>query len=787
MFMLKSLFGKIWGDANTQELIQIPAGALYLVRPNGPQGSRECIYEDAVLSIRRTTTDFHYQLVVTKAFQDSQPELVDQEEDDLEDERAFLIDQALDFRLSTRGKERTIVWRDFDGDEQDLLEFVVDGKQVNEVTVTIFEITFMQCVYEHAFRTSHERATEEDLDKLRYKDPTDPELKREQKSASKIEDASVASRNASAPAAASSAPASTSQQDTKPTLPPATVAPAVDNDGPQVDENNVAFSTVADLYLFDTSTGFFLKQEQKVVVQVLEAGRFLFWLHISGKDRPWLAQKVDNEMGMSFSSEQTSAVWNYFTDDRSAYSWLLRFGEPESFNEFQRNFSRVLYETLNEEPFAKVKTEDKAYVEATYEQDEPMDIDEVSESEGGDLSVRTAREEEEEEEDEEEVAKALRGGRDDTEEAAWPEDDASSLIPGKPDANSLLAVGYKFDRSFVSRGDKIGVFRHTDHGLEFDTAINKVGTPSGKGFKPLKMMLHNQDAQMVMMDPANQHAVFNMDLEYGKIVDEWKVHDDVQVQNVVPNSKYAQMTAEQTLIGHSHNGIYRIDPRLAGNKMVDSQFKQYASKNDFSAAATDANGNLAVASNKGDVRLFDSIGKNAKTVLPSNGAGIIGVDITSDGRYIILTCKTHLYLIDNLIGSGRNSGALGFNKSFPADSKPIPKTLKLSPAHVAYMGAPVSFTPARFNTGMDQETSIVTSTGPYVVSWSFNDVKKGKLNSYVLKRYGSVVIGDQHTYGSDQSIVVAFEQDVQMAKRSQLVKPTRKSLAPAALGRKSGA
>jgi hypothetical protein len=28
--------------------------------------------------------------------------------------------------------------------------------------------------------------------------------------------------------------------------------------------------------------------------------------------------------------------------------------------------------------------------------------------------------------------------------------------------NSALAVGYKSDRSFVVRGDRIGVFRHTD-------------------------------------------------------------------------------------------------------------------------------------------------------------------------------------------------------------------------------------------------------------------------------------------------------------------------------------
>lgn len=65
----------------------------------------------------------------------------------------------------------------------------------------------------------------------------------------------------------------------------------------------------------------------------------------------------------------------------------------------------------------------------------------------------------------------------------------------------------------------------------------------------------------------------------------------------------------------AHNGIFRIDPRVSGNKLVESQFKQYASKNDFSAATTTESGKLVVASNKGDIRLFDQIGKNAKVCM----------------------------------------------------------------------------------------------------------------------------------------------------------------------------
>lgn len=47
-------------------------------------------------------------------------------------------------------------------------------------------------------------------------------------------------------------------------------------------------------------------------------------------------------------------------------------------------------------------------------------------------------------------------------------------------------------------------------------------------------MLHNQDSNMLLLDPGNRNAVFNMDLEYGKVVDEWKVSDDVEVNNIIP-------------------------------------------------------------------------------------------------------------------------------------------------------------------------------------------------------------------------------------------------------------
>lgn len=209
-------------------------------------------------------------------------------------------------------------------------------------------------------------------------------------------------------------------------------------------------------------------------------------------------------------------------------------------------------------------------------------------------------------------------------------------------------------------------------------------------------MLHDRDRKLVMMNPDNAHSLYQMDLETGKVVEEWKIHDDVTINAMTPMDKLAQMTAEQTLLGASHNALFQIDPRLSGNKMVDSNMKQYVTKNKFSSLATTEHGHIAVASEKGDVRLFDTLGKNAKTALPALGDPIKGIDVTKDGRWVIATCKTYLLLIDTNIEQGKYAGQSGFTRSFPANAKPKPARLRLKPEHVVAMGSQIDFSPAKY-------------------------------------------------------------------------------------------
>ncbi|KAE8263010.1 hypothetical protein A4X09_0g7338 [Tilletia walkeri] len=909
MSLVSHLFGGSKAAAPATDLIQLPSGSLYLIRPSSIHGSRECIYTDALAIIRRSTASlsslaggepgspqpFTYELVITRAYKAAETEAGSATGDAgtgaeagtiaEDNERVFIIDENLAFRESTtQDGQPTFVWRNTEllpgdntqVDEEDLLEFVIDDRQVNEVTRKIFCVTFLQCAYEHKFQCSDDGATDEDLAALQYKDDSADAQEEEEVEDEEVDEfglkandpgalaAQMRSLAVSNPAAAATASSKSKQQpisiSNKRRPPIAQPEPAT----AAVEEP--AITTLANLYLYDAETEMFIKQGSAVGVVVKKTGRFLYWFSIASAEKRWVSQRVDVDMNMNFSRDQLSAVWNFFQPVSATekgkkqtfhtYSWLLRFANGDAYDEFQTGFAKVMWETLHGESWSAAKQKGNArYLTKAYEEDFEMPTqeerdalqaeDEVDEDEVGAAAAaesatasvpapvtpkkapakakKTAaakngtkvgrkehhytRDDEEppflgaNDDDEDDVDQSLevqqRREEEEQEERSEDDDDGgdasfvqemlgSSVSRGtiagttKPDINSELAVGYKSGRSFVVRGNQIDLFRLSDDQkkLEFSTSIRQVGTPKGQMFLPKKVMLHDNDRALVMMNPENPNSLFKMDLEVGKVVEEWKVSDDIQIRNAVPTSKYAQMTSESTIIGQGRNSVFKIDPRLPGLKMVDSQYKQYKTKQEFSAAATDEAGHLAVGSDKGEIRLFDAIGKNAKTALPSIGDPIRGIDVTADGRYVVATCKTYLLLIDTLIGEGRYAGKLGYDRSFSADAKPVPRRLQLRPQTVAVMDQEISFTPARFNTNSENsnETSVVTSTGPYVISWDFNQVKRGILGEFKIRKLADRIVQDAFAHGTDSNIIVAMENDVQMANREALKRPTRQSL-----------
>ncbi|KAI9659260.1 MAG: hypothetical protein M1829_006600 [Trizodia sp. TS-e1964] len=787
MFMLRNVSKYIFGDGSKEAIVEISQGQLYLVRPQSPKGYSELIFKDSAATIRRTGQEFQYQLVIQRAYEEGEEALAgDAEDEDAveglgaeNDEKTFLLDESLHFRSEIRrGGEKVLAWRDLSGDPGDVYEFVCD-KSTQPLSVHTFEIAAIQCQYERKYRKSHENATERELHQFSFTEQPIP-------SASPIESPVDVSPPAKRALSGREVVLAEENDTTKSPLVKGkglarqkakepvreeitTVAPpsAVQPKGIEI-----LCQETAELHLFDFSSSSFMLQDADITATVSEVGNWEYWLQITGKGKEWLGQPVIADINPVFNFEYLSFIFNHYTADGSAYSWLLRFRDQETEERFQEGLMQALWEQLNEIKWVKAKEDDRQYVLDAFNDLTMQDVVEQDE--------REAEEEEEaaaaEEEPEDDGQKSEHYDSDESEDDVVIRDDDGNV-------NSQLAVGYKHDRSFVVRGSKIGVFKHTpNNNLEFSTNISKVQTPSGKLFSPKKVMLHAEDSNMILQNEADPHSLYRMDLEYGKIVDEWKVHDDIPVTTFAPERKFAQMTNEQTFLGLSRNALYRIDPRLAGTKLVNSELKQYASKNDFSAAATTEQGYIAVASNKGDIRLFDRLGINAKTHIPALGEPIIGLDVSADGRWVLGTCRTYLLLIDAEQTTGKFAGKLGFERSFAKDSKPLPRRLGLAPSHVAQIihetrGA-LSFTPARFNVGVDStETSIITATGPFIITWNMKKVLANKREPYVIKRYAEEVKADNFKYGSDSNVIVALPNEVNMVAKTSFKKPTRESFA----------
>ncbi|KAH0609394.1 uncharacterized protein H6S33_012880 [Morchella sextelata] len=777
MFMLRNVGKLIFGDSTKQDIIQLDQGQLYIVRPNSVKGHSECIFKDAAATIRRTSTNFHYQLVIQRAYEEGEEQLVDDAEDfdDTKDEKTFLLDEGLHLRYTIRDGQAVFAWRDLSGDPGDLYEFICDPS-VQPSSAPTFELVAIQCQFERKFRRSHETATEQELHHFSFSDPipsasmapNSPTTTTSSSifSATKPTAVSPASKAMPPPAKKVETPVRKTRSYKKELSPiTATVAPEAAV-APEVGE--ILSSESAELHLFDLSSATFVLQDSEVMATVTEVGPWQYWLQIEGQSRSWLGQPVIADINPVFNFEYLSFIFNHYGADGSAYSWLLRFKDMETEERFQEGLMRALWEQLNEQKWTKAKGQDREYVLEAFQDTTMEDALDI---------------EEEEEEEQFEEAEEDAGNRSEEYDSDEEEDDTHVKGNSTGEQNSQLAVGYKHDRSFVVRGSKIGVFKHTDNNeLEFATNITKVQTPKGRLFEPKKVMLHGEDTSMIMQDANNPHSVYRMDLEYGKVVDEWKVHDDIPINIFAPESKFAQMSSEPTFLGLSHNALYRVDPRLSGNKLVDSELKQYVAKNDFSAAATTEKGYIAVASTKGDIRMFDRLGINAKTHIPALGEAIIGLDVSADGRWILATCRTYLLLIDALQQEGKNEGKLGFEKAFPKDSKPRPRRLGLNPEHVAQMQAetkqPLSFTAAKFNTGLDaSETSIITSTGPFMITWSIKKIVSGKKTQYTIKRYAEEVKADNFRFGSDKNVIVALPNAVDMVKKATFKKPSRDSIA----------
>lgn len=462
---------------------------------------------------------------------------------------------------------------------------------------------------------------------------------------------------------------------------------------------------------YNTSLGRFEEAEGHVRVVIFEDG--VFMMRVETEDEVMHFEEIRTETQYYMDQKNATFVWSVMKDG-VFHTFSLRFLDSIGFLEFLSKYVGCLYRSANQEK--KMDEETEKYFEK-------MEIENYGCEESGEDSG--------------------------AEEYASCDDDELENHFGEADEkNKHLVVGD--DMAFITRGRSVGVFRNTSDGLEFQANIKDVLDKDVK-----KIITHDRCSSLIYLDKAEKDKLHRLDVERGEVVETWDVNREV---NDYFDSQ--KLVDTGSLVGLSDYSVFRIDPR-APNKVVES--KDYKTKNEFNCGMATSSGHVVVAGKGGDLRLYDKIDKRAKSLLPGFGDEIKSVDVTGSGKHIICTCKNYLML----------TTVSGDYKQPVGRDKPIPKRLQLKPEHLAYINEEIDFTPAKFSTD-SSESSIITSTGSYVVKWNLDDVLNGKLYSYQLAKCNDLVVADNFEFGENNNVIVTMPDDIRKVSVRSLKRPGRR-------------
>ncbi|KAH9385166.1 uncharacterized protein NEMAJ01_0062 [Nematocida major] len=321
--------------------------------------------------------------------------------------------------------------------------------------------------------------------------------------------------------------------------------------------------------------------------------------------------------------------------------------------------------------------------------------------------------------------------------------------------NRALAVNEK--NTFISRGSSIGIFQNEQSELDFKGTLNNIFR-KGESITPNKMVISKDNSSLIMSDLNNKEMMHKIDLNTEKVAESWDTKDELKdFFTAAKDERGAPLSNE--FVGVSKNRLFKLDPRSP--TLIEG--KSYSTNTKFTSGDSTSNGYFALGSETGDIRMYDSLEKRAKTLLPGLGDSVLGVFISPSGKYLVGTCKTYLMLVVT-----EKEGVSGFKKSL-GQSKPIPKKLIVRPEHLHYFNGAVNFTNASISTDKD-EKYVIVSTGEWVLVWDMEKVLKGHVFNYQIKKNEHNVVSNSFIPGDSNRIVVAMDDDIAMVNRLSLKK-----------------
>ena len=291
--------------------------------------------------------------------------------------------------------------------------------------------------------------------------------------------------------------------------------------------------------------------------------------------------------------------------------------------------------------------------------------------------------------------------------------------------NRQMTQAFKYDKAFLIKdNNSIDVLNLEEGENNINNNISFIPFKNNENVQITEAKMFNGDNQILFKDKINIDILWQYDLNKESIVQEWKCGDNgAKLIDFTHSKKLGQLSPYCDIYGINKNKIFSMDGRVnRKNKIVEDKIYGPGSSKDFTCIATPQFEAFATGSSDGNIRLYNDITKNAKTLIPCFGDPIISIDITKNGDYLLVTCEKYLMLINTRGDHDENAFTVTLKR---AKRKPI--TLKMSPEDVVnkQLGED-NYTPAKFDINKSTNETIITSSlGPYIIVWNLEQVKKG--------------------------------------------------------------
>lgn len=320
--------------------------------------------------------------------------------------------------------------------------------------------------------------------------------------------------------------------------------------------------------------------------------------------------------------------------------------------------------------------------------------------------------------------------------------------------------GVTSQRAFVNRGDVVNVFKY-DSGAQNYNYMTDLPAFDFKGGKltPSKIQLQEADSKMTFIDNNHIDTIFYYDVEKNKVVNEFKSEGNAKIKDIsIAGGKSGHLGNDPMILSVAENDIFKVDPRVAKGFV---QAKNYKTKIGFEKVLGVVNDNFVVGSQNGDIRMFNSVGGNAKNVIPSMfGDKIIMMDSSKDGNLLLLTFNRYIALMPTL-----QNGKSAYGTTFRKDAKPKPLILRVDPKVLArnHMAEP-NFVSAKFDFKTEgPESHIVAACGNILITWDLAKVLKGNLVARSYVRMEDKIVDGEFVFNQD-NLITALPKDITINK-----------------------